>query len=188
MTEKIIQQQKPLIYQRGERKVKADYKFDDIYKFYKERWGNKTLPKSVVREIYKRLYPAIVKMMVFESFDYRMPARLGYLRVKKKLIEPKIDENGNLDARRLSANWKKTRQYWRELYPNKTPEEIKAIKHKPIVRETNDHTNGYRMVWFWDRTTSNLKNQTAYYIDMSRTNDQILSNGIKYNKNLNFYT
>jgi hypothetical protein len=124
--------------------------------------------------------------MVFETLDYRMPSHLGYLRVKKKLVEPKLYENGDIDTRRLSVNWKKTKQLWQKIYPEKTAEEIKNIKDKPLVRELNEKTNGYRMTWFWDKSTCNLKNQTAYYIKITRDNCRILSGGIRSNK-LNFY-
>lgn len=179
-------QKEPMTFKRGRRKVLANYKFDDIYKFYKELNGKKALPKSVVRQIYKKLFPTIVKMMVFDAFDFRMPARLGYIRVKKKLVEPKLDENGNLDARRLSVDWKKTTKLWNKLYPGKTQKEIKAIKNKPLVRELNEDYNGYRVTWYWDKTTCNIKNQAAYYINITRDNDRILSRGVKLN-NLNFY-
>jgi len=183
----MITQKEILTYPRGKGKIIVDYKFGDIYKFYKELYKDKALPKKKVWEIYKRLFPAIAKLIVFENFDYRMPVRLGYLRVKKKKIDIKLDKNGNVDTRRFSVDWKKTKKYWKELYPDKTAAEISKIDNKPVVRELNEDTDGYRMVWFWDKTTCNLKNQTAYYLDMTRTNDQILSNGIKYN-NLNFYT
>jgi len=125
-------------------------------------------------------------MIVFDTLDFRMPARLGYIRVKKKLVEPKIDENGNLDTRRLSIDWKKTRRLWDKLFPGKNKDELKAIKDKPLVRELNEDYNGYRVVWYWDKTTCNIKNQDAYYIDVTRDNDRILSRGVKMN-NLNFY-
>lgn len=175
-----------LEYKRGKRKVLADYKFEEIYNFYKEVNGNRALPKKTVMEIYSKLFPAIVKLMVFENFDYRMPSRLGYIRVRKKEVGPKIDKNGNLDTRRLSVNWKATKRLWKKLYPDKTEEEIKAIKNKKVVRELNEHTNGYRMTWFWDKVTCNLKNQFAYYVNFTRDNDKILSAGVK-NNSLNFY-
>lgn len=178
--------QKDLLFKRGKRKVLADYKFGEIYNFYKEINNGKVLPKSVVKKIYSMLFPTIVKLMVFENLEYRLPARLGYLRVKKKLIEPKLDEHGNVDARRLSIDFKKTMRLWQKLYPDKTEKEIKQIKDKPVVRELNEHTNGYRMTWYWDKTTCNLKNQAAYYVDLTRDNDKILSRGIRMN-NLNFY-
>ena len=177
-----------LIYKRGKRKVLADYAFDDIYKFYKERYGDKALPKPVVHKIYKSVFPEIVKLMVFENLDYRMPARLGSLRVKKKLVEPKIDKDGNLDTRRLSLNYKATKRLWEKLYPDKTAEEIKQIKGKPVVRETNDHSNNYRATWFWNKLTCNIVNQSAYNVKLTRGNCMVLSHGVKNNKELNFYT
>jgi hypothetical protein len=176
-----------LQFNRGKGKVVADYKFNDIYKFYKERYGDKALSREVVHELYKRLFPEIVKLIVFDNLDYRMPARLGSLRIKKKEVVPRIDEKGNLDVRRLSVNYKATKRLWEKLYPGKTAEEIKQIKNKPLIRELNDHSNNYRVTWFWNKVTSNLKNQTAYYINISRDNDKILSRGVKTN-NLNFYT
>ena len=115
-----------------------------------------------------------------------MPARLGYLRIKKKLVEVKLDKEGNVDARRLSVDWKKTKKYWQELYPGLTPQEISKLEGKPVIRELNESTDGYRMSWFWDKLTSTMKNQSAYYIGMTRSNDQMLSRGIKFN-HLNFY-
>ena len=175
-----------LVYKRGNRHVLADYKFDAIYNYYKERWGEKALPKDKVKLIYQKLFPAIVKLMVFENLDYRMPSRLGYLRVKKKLVEPKIDMNGNLDTRNLSVNWKKTKRLWQEVYPNKNGEEIKLIEGKPIVRELNEHSNNYRVMFFWDKLTCNIKNQSAYFVKMTRDNCTTLSHGVKHN-NLHFY-
>lgn len=179
-------QKEALIFKRGPRKTLANYKLGEIYKFYKELYGKKALPRSTMREVYKRLFPSIVKMMVFDNFEYRMPSRLGYIRVKKKLVEPKLDENGNIDARRLSVDFKKTKKLWQKLYPGKTQKELKQIKDKPLVRELNEDYNGYRVVWYWDKTTCNLPNQAAYYINLTRDNDRILSSGVKFN-NLNFY-
>lgn len=176
-----------LIFKRGKRKVLADYKFEEIYNYYSERYGEKALPRATVKELYSKLFPEIVKLMVFDTIDYRMPARLGYLRVKKKKIEPKLDVDGNLDLRRLSVDYKKTKKLWEEIYPGKTAEEIKAIEDKPVVRELNESNGGYRVTFFWDKTTCNIPNQSAYYIKMTRGNCKILSHGVKHN-NLNFYT
>lgn len=179
-------QKEAMNFKRGPRKILADYKLDEIYNFYKELHGEKALPRSTMREVYKRLFPAIVELMVFDNFELRLPARLGHIRVKKKLVEPKLDENGNIDARRLSVDFKKTKKLWQKLYPGKTAKELKAIKDKPLVRELNEDFNGYRVTWFWDKTICNIPNQSAYYIKMTRDNCRILSNGVKYN-NLNFY-
>jgi hypothetical protein len=176
-----------LNYRRGKRKVIADYKTDDIYKFYKQKYGDEALSRKAFMKILKETLPELVKLMIFENFEFSMPARLGTMRIKKKLVEPKLDENGDLDVRSLSVNYKKTKELWEELYPDKTPEEIKEIKDKPLVRELNEHTDGYRFIWYWDRLTCNIPNQSAYSIDMTRTYDRQLSNAAKTIKNLDYY-
>jgi hypothetical protein len=175
-----------LSFKRGKRRFIADYKFEEIYSFYKEMYKDEALSKEVVHEIYKKLFPEIVKLMVFENLDYRMPARLGSIRVRKKEVGPKIDKNGNLDTRNLSIDFKATKKLWEKLYPGKTAEEINLIEGKPIIRETNDYNGGYRLHWYWDKLTSNLLNQSAFYINMTRGSDEILSRGAKTNQ-LNFY-
>jgi len=174
------------VYRRGRRKIIADYSFEDIYKFYKEQYGDEALPRGVVKEIYKRVFPEIVKLIIFETLDYHMPARLGYIKIKKRKVMPTLNEDGELDVHKLSINWKKTKRLWMKLYPDKTAEEIKQIPGKPVIRELNEHTDGYRFKWFWDKTTSNVKNQTAYYIDMTRSHDKMLAVASRTN-NLNFY-
>ena len=175
-----------LTYKRGKRKVIADYKFDDIYKYYKKNNPNNYVSKQTVRKLYKEMFPYIVKMIVLDNFQFRMPANLGDLRIRKKETTPVLNEDGELDTRRLSVDWKATKQLWKKKYPDKTAEEIKEIPDKPLIRELNEHTDGYRYVWFWDKLTSSVPNQSAYYLDMTRTNDQILSGASKTN-NLNFY-
>lgn len=176
-----------LAYRRGKRKVIADYKFDDIYKYYKKNNPNNYLDKQTVRKLYKEMFTHIVKLIVLDNFQFRMPCNLGDLRIKKKEVQPRLNEDGELDTRHLSIDWKTTKQLWEKKYKGKTAEEISQIPNKPLVRELNDHTDGYRYVWYWERLTSNVPNQSAYNIDMTRTNDQILSRASKTN-NLNFFT
>lgn len=176
-----------LAYKRGKSKVKADYKFNDIYKYYKSLYSDDSyLSKQQLRELYKEIFENIVKMIVLDNMQFRMPANLGYLRIKKKRTEPTINKEGELDTRLLSIDWKATKQLWQEKYPGMTSKEIAAIPDKPVVRELNEHTDGYRYVWFWEKLTSTVPNQAAYYLNMTRTNDQILSGASKVN-HLNFF-
>jgi hypothetical protein len=176
-----------LAYRRGKSRVIADYSFDDIYKYYKSLYKDKSyLSKKQVKALYKEVFTEIAKMIVLDNLQFRLPANLGYLRIKKKYVEPTINENGELDTRRLSIDWKATKKLWQERYPGMSSEELKKIKNKPVIRELNEHTDGYRYVWYWEKLTSTVPNQTAYYIDMTRTNDQILSRASKVN-HLNFF-
>lgn len=176
-----------LQYKRGNRKIIADYKTGDIYKFYKNKYGNEALSRKIFMRVLKGILPELILLMIFENFEFSMPARLGTLRIKKKLVEPKLDENGELDVRSLSINYKKTKELWMKLYPGKSPEEIKKVKNKPLVRELNEHTDGYRFIWYWDRLTCNVPNQSAYSLDMTRTYDRQLSNAARTIKNINYF-
>lgn len=177
-----------LRFLRGKRKVKADYMLDDAYKFYKRKYKDNTpVSKSVFRSILKECYPEIVKLIVLNNMQFRMPANLGLIYVRKKLVQPKLSEDGKLITKRLSIDWKKTKQYWEKLYEGKTPDEIAEMKDKPLIRELNEHTDGYRVHWFWDRTRSLLTNAKYYFFDMTRTHNQFLSHSVKTINNLNFY-
>lgn len=175
-----------LQYKRGPRRIIADYKKEDLYEYYLEKYDN-NVNKIVYSQILKRFFSELIHLMIFENLEYNMPARLGALRIKKKLSKPRLDENGNLDLRGLPINWKKTKEYWQKLYPDKSPEEIKAIKDKPLVRELNEHTDGYKVMWKWDKITCNIPNQSIYQLDMTREYDRLLSKAAKTVKNLEYY-
>jgi len=176
-----------LQYRRGNRKILADYKTEDIYSYYAEKYGKEAKSKATFMKILKRGYPEIINFIIYENMELTLPSRLGDLRIKKRITQPEIDEDGNLDVRKLSINWKKTKEYWEELYGGKTAEEVKKIKDKPLVRELNKHTDGYRFLWYWDRLTSNVPNQIAYSLDMTREHDRKLSKAAKTIKNLDYF-
>ena len=68
-----------------------------------------------------------------------------------------------------------------------SPEKIKEIPNKHLIRELNTHSDNYRYLWYWDKVISNIPNQNAYVIDMTRTHDRELSNAIKTIPNLEYY-
>lgn len=175
-----------LVFKRGLRKIIADYKIKDIFKFYKKKYGEKALSQSRAHDIWKTFYPEIIKYMIFNNYEYLLPHHLGSFRIKKKKVEPKIDKEGNLDISKLSVDYKATKRLWEERYPGKTSKELKQIKDKPLVRELNEHTDGYRCSWYWDKMTCTVPNQSAYILEMTRTNKQLLSKAVSTN-DLEFY-
>jgi len=175
-----------LTYKRGNRRIIADYKFDDIYRHYKTQSGKNCLDKKTVRALYKEIFDELIKAIVLDNFQFKMPSNLGYLRVRKKKVEPKLLEDGTIDTRVMSMDWKKTKKLWEKLYPELTAEEISNIPNKPKVIELNEHTDGYRFMWFWEKLTSNIPNQSAYYLEMTKQNKKILSQSSKQNE-LNFF-
>ena len=176
-----------LRFQRGNRLIIADNKTEDIYKFYKTNKNDiPKVNKSIFHNLLKDAYPEIIKMVVLDNTPFKMP-RMGALRVKKKLVQPSLSSDGLLNKIHLSIDYKKTKQYWEKLYEGKTPEEIHKIEGKPIIRELNEHTDGYRVHWHWDKNNCSLINKSYYQLLMTRTNKLFLSHSVKTINNLNFY-
>ena len=175
-----------LFFKRGKRKVLAEYKSKDIYRYYLSHY-KRTVPKSLFMQILKDIHGEVMNMIIFENLDFILPAGMGFLRIKKKKVELKLDKNGNVDKRRFTVNWKKTKEYWEKIYKGKTPGELKQIKNKPVIIELNEHSDGYRYLWFWDRLTCNARNQSAYYFDAVRKYDTLLAKAYKTVRNLNYY-
>jgi hypothetical protein len=144
-----------------ERKRKVTAGLYDAFKFYKNKAGrNKVdvvLYSKVCQEFNKRISDKIIR----KSFEFKLPYRLGFLRIKA-IKQKVVIKDGKIDTARMPIDWPSTRKYWEELYPDKTWEEIKKIPNKKLIIHTNEHTDGYLLKWYWDRRQSNVKNQTAY--------------------------
>lgn len=175
-----------IYFKRGNRGVIADYKIKDLYKHYCNTAKNPQ-SKQVFKRVLQRIYPEIIKMIVFENMEFYFPGRLGSIRIKKKLAEVKLTEEGGLDVRSLSIDWKKTKSVWAELYPGVDPKDIKQIKDKPLVRELNEHTDGWRYIWHWDKFISNIPNQRIYDLELIRDYKRILNKAATTINDLNYY-
>lgn len=176
-----------LSFRRGAGLSNAEYVGKNCYKWYKKHHdGDDIIGSRKFNEILKEAYSEIVKLMVFENFQFKMPQKLGYLRLKKKPLVMPI-KDGNVVTKYISIDWKKTKEYWEKIYPDKTPKEITEIKNKPLIRELNEHTDGYRLRWFWDKHNAVILNKEYYQFRMSRTNKQFLASSLRTVKNLNFY-
>jgi len=137
-----------------------DFHYDDIYKFYTEKYEKKvsfSTYKKLCYEFNERVSDAIIR----ESFEFKMPYRIGSLRIKanKQKI---IVNNGKVDTQKMAIDWGSSHKMWEAEYPNLTRKEIMAIPGKKVLVYTNDHSNGYIMKWYWDRRLSNVKNQSLY--------------------------
>ena len=70
--------------------------------------------------------------------------------------------------RHLNKNiidWAATIKYRQEQYPGKTKKELKEIKDKGIIFQSNDHTNGEVMSFYWDRSICSVVNHSIYSFD-----------------------
>lgn len=173
-----------MFYGKGKRKLIASYKSDDIYKFYLHKYGEKALSKEKFWSIWNAFIEARMKMVIFENLELYLPYRLGSLRIRLGGESIKIDKNGNV---KYSIDYGASNKLWQKMYPNLSSEEIKKIPKKPKVYFTNEHTNGRRLYWFWDKLTSNFKNKSAYRLDITRKWDRMLSLKVQKTKKIEYY-
>jgi hypothetical protein len=155
-----------MYFGRGKNKVTKDYGFEDIYKQYKELSKN-PLEKKLVRKVLMEFNTEILRHVVYDGYDFSMGYRLGSIRIKKFNNALRLNKEGEI-ANKLRVDWEKTKKKWEELYPGKSPKELKQIKNKVLIFHLNEHTDNYVFRWFWDKVTCNLLNQSAYFFEPIR--------------------
>lgn len=133
----------------------------DAYYMYKKEVGRNGISRQVYSDLCQEFNKRLSDKMVRESLEFRMPYRLGFLRVKA-IKQQVIIKDGKLDTTRMPIDWPACWEYWHEIYPGKSREEIKSIPNKKLIVHTNEHSDGYMMKWYWDRRQCNIKNYTAY--------------------------
>lgn len=156
----------------------TDFKLSDIYKSYKDSVKN-PVTKEQFRKILNKFNDETTNLIINESFEFRLPYRLGYLRIKKFKLKLKLDADGKLKKSALKIDWKATNTLWKE-------NEV-AKEEKKLVYHTNQHTNGNYFKWFWDKGPSNVSNLSVYQIKMSRANLRSLAKAVKTNEELDYY-
>jgi len=147
--------------ERGEHRIKIDGGLWDAWKLYKSKKIDTKIDRKTYVEICKAFNIKISDKIVRESYEFRMPFRLGYIRIKSRKHKI-VFKNGKLDTSKMPIDWNTTWETWREDYPDLTDNEIKQIPNKKLIVHTNEHSNGFIMKWYWDRRVSNVRNQFAY--------------------------
>lgn len=159
-----------------------DYNVLDMYKHYKNLCKEKDkepVSLSKYRRILKEHNQFVVDEIIENSEEFRMPYRLGYLRIRKCRQKLKLDHDGNIITRHMHVDWATTKQLWA------TNEQAKASKK--VVFHTNRQTQGYYYKWYWDKRASNIRNHTVYSLVMTRTNKRRIAEALRNNENLDYY-
>lgn len=165
-------------FKRGKSKIKIHAGMPDFYKFYKSNYSN-PVDKKTYSNVIMSLNTEIAKAIIYDGFEFKMPGRLGFLSIIKKKHKLKLDENGKVDTRYLPVDFKKTKELWKKLYPNKTTEEILQIPDRKRVFYNNTHSSGFIYSWYYNKFTSNATNKSVYYFKPTRTNKRELASFVK---------
>jgi hypothetical protein len=150
--------------------------FKDFHKKYKTTYPKVTRKQYV--ELCHKINIALSDKIIQESFEFKMPYRLGTLGIKKNKLHIHV-KNGKLEKNKLIIDWEKTWDYWHNEYPGLGRKEVNAIPDKAVIYNMNEHTNGYIMRWKWDKSTSNVHNQTVYQFRPTKRNRLALAAWIK---------
>lgn len=154
---------------------------DGAYKFYREKYGRNKISDNQYYKICQSFNEAVSDKIVKESFIFRMPRRLGFINIVKNKIKIKVVD-GKLDTSKMIVNWRATWEYWNNKYEGMTRDEIKAVKGKKLVFQTNQHTDGDIMKFYWNKISCNVPNHTVYRFKPIKTNRFKLADWI-WNKN-----
>lgn len=160
----------------------------DAFKDFKKKY------KLIYPKIDRKKYVAICHMVnemlsdkiIKESFEFRMPYRLGTLAITKQKAKINI-KDGKLQKNKMIIDWGKTWDYWYNEYPGLSRKQINLIPEKVVIYNMNDHTNGYVMSWTWNKYTCRVVNQTVYYFKPTKRNRLALAAWIKSEEKENDY-
>lgn len=133
----------------------------DIYKFYREQYPFHKIKVNKFNGICRDINLRIAHAIITESFEFKLPYRLGFLSiVKNKQIVEVV--NGKIKPRKANIDWGLTRKTWKEDYPGKSIKELKEIKNKKLYYRLNEHTDGYIMKFKWSTSGCNVPNYKGY--------------------------
>lgn len=147
-----------------ERKYKIHLTINDIWKQYKKEKIVPDIDEKTFKNILYDLNKLKSDLIIRSSFEYRLPFRLGFLRIRKGKLRIKI-VNGKMDINKNIIDWKATLDYWEKQYGTRNRKELKKIPEKKVIFQTNEHTDGNVMRWYWDKNISNVKNKSVFLFD-----------------------
>lgn len=163
---------------RGKGKLPARYKIRDFYRYYRQQYKLKQekakfLGKAPQYVVDYKLYCKIIrdfnKMLSEEIINnsavYKIPAGLGYFRIEKKKMPVAILSS----TKNLKVDW------------------AQSMKHKKLIYHLNDHTDGHRFRWHWNKYKVRIPNKTAYSFIPTRGNKRALAHILKTNKSIDYH-
>lgn len=103
--------------------------------------------------------------ILYNAFDFILPARMGVMCIRKSKTEPWIDASGKF-VNPLPVDWGSTNKLW-----DSNPE---AKANKSLIHFRNEHSKGYIGKWRLNNTTATYKWKSAYTFVPCRTAKQKL--------------
>jgi hypothetical protein len=139
---------------RSPNRIQEAYRLSELYSFYlsdKEENTSYIITFKEFRSVLKD-YIRIVFDNIFDGNIYYMPFGFGPLYVNKRKVIP---------GKRLSPNWSETKKYGK------------------LIFHLNEHSNGYKYSFKWDKGGCRFRNGKFYRLEMARCKKRELAKSIK---------
>lgn len=117
--------------------------------------GSYDIKEQEYSKILKDINSSIIEIIILENFEFKLPYFLGILSMKQKKVVYKLRRNGDLNTRKLAVDYKALKELWSR--------DEEARKNKTLVFHTNEHSDGYRISFFWSKMGANTIGIAAYY-------------------------
>lgn len=144
---------------RGKNKVQDPYTLSDMYENYiKDK--EEDSPYDISYQEYRLIIEDYIKMVMNEVLDnastFKLPFKLGSIRIIK--LDSSLGRK-----RRYSIDFGLTQKYGKAIY------------------HLNEHSDGYKYMFKWDKKDSYVKHGSFYRFIPTRTNKRRLAFNIKNN-------
>lgn len=150
---------------RGKNKIGKVLSTKDAFKAF-----NKTQKKdsllyvdySTYKGICADFNKKITKHILHDSGTFKLPHRLGEIRIQKKKMDFSM-------LNKLKVDWKRTKELGKRVF------------------HLNDHTDNYRYKWYWKKRTVIVKNKSVYSFIPTRTNARALAQILLTTKQIDYF-
>lgn len=166
-----------------------------LYKMYKTRFTkmDKACDANVDYQswlrICKKFNQRKLESIILRRIVFEMPFKLGAVGIIQFKRKIKFDEDGKLITTGLVPDWPKSWDLWMTQYPDAvTSKDFKDIKNKKVVFRTNEHTDGRIFRYHWKKKYCNIKNISAYELNIAPQYKKALGKVIFQNPNRQYCT
>lgn len=124
----------------------------DYQHYYRDNYNN-CVNWVTYRNVWKDITKELINEMVINNYEWKFPCGLGSLGIKKYKKKLRI-KDGKLNTKNLQIDFKETELLWKE--------DSDARDKKIKIYYNNKHTDGYKVVYFWNKP-SGVKSKIKKY-------------------------
>jgi hypothetical protein len=139
---------------------KDSYTAENFYQSYLKNIDRSTqydIPRPMYYKIVKDYFIFLSNNMLAKGMSIKLPARMGTVLVEKSKINL-------LNRKSLSVDFNLTKKYGKTIY------------------HTNEHSDGYKYLFRWRKSSMMIENKSMYELVACRANKRLLAKYIKENR------